>query len=154
MPALIEELKGQHEALKRMLLLFEQRPNREEQQKLLAAAKNKLMEHLELEDAKLYPFLREQAQHDPDLAKMLEMFDADMKRVSALVQNFFVRYEGGWDNDYEFLMDLAELKARLSHRIEVEEKHLYPEYLARKQNPKHKLKRGLLDRLKGMLGLG
>lgn len=154
MPSLIEDLRGQHEALKRLLLMFEQRPDREEQQKLLAAAKRKLTEHLELEDAKLYPFLREQARHDPELARMLKMFDDDMKRVSALVQSFFVRYEDGWDNDYEFLMDLAELKARLAHRIEIEERHLYPEYLARKKNPGRRLKRGLLERLRGLFGKG
>ena len=152
MPALIEELKGQHEALKRMLLLFEQHPNREDQQKLLAAARRKLAEHIELEDAKLYPFLREQAQNDRELARMLSIFDEDMRRVSALVETFFVRYGGGWDNDYEFLMDLAELKTRLVHRIEIEEKHLYPEYLARRKNPGRKLKKGLLDRLRSLLG--
>ncbi len=150
MPHLVEELKGQHAALKSMLAMFQQRPDREEQVKLLLAARRKLTEHLELEDARLYPFLREQAKRDPELRQMLELFDEDMRKVSGAVEAFFVRYEGGWDNDYEFLMDLAELSTRLAHRIETEEKHLYPEYLARKQGKT--TKPGLLDRIKRLFG--
>ncbi|RME83787.1 MAG: hemerythrin domain-containing protein [Zetaproteobacteria bacterium] len=152
MPALIQRLKGQHAALKQALAAFQRHPNREDQMKLLAAMKERLLAHLQLEDKELYPFLRAQAERDPELKKMLEMFDEDMRQVSGLVQAFFVRYEGGWDNDYEFLMDLGEVSARLAHRIEVEEKHLYPEYLARKANPTRKLKRGILDRLRALFG--
>ncbi len=152
MPQLIEELKAQHVALKKLLTMLQRTPNREEQIKMLLAARRKLGEHLELEDARLYPFLREQAQNDAELQKMLELFDEDMRKVGGAVEAFFVRYEGGWDNDYEFLMDLAELSTRLAHRIETEEKHLYPEYLARKLGKK--TKPGLLARIKRLFGKG
>ncbi len=150
MPALIESLKGQHAALKSMLLMAKRANSREEHIKLISAAKRKLVEHLALEDGRLYPFLRQEARHDPELKRMLDMFDDDMKAVSGAVETFFVNYEGGWDNDYEFLMDLAELTTRLAHRIDIEEKHLYPEYLARKRNPGRKMERGLLSRLAGL----
>jgi len=152
MPELIAELKRQHATLKSALLELKRTTNREDQLMLLQSIKEGLLKHLALEDAKLYPFLREQAKDDPELAKMLELFDEDMKEVTGVVQNFFVVYEGGWENDYEFLMDLAEVTTRLARRIEIEEKHLYPEYLARKKSPQRKLKGGILARIAKLFG--
>ncbi|MDQ6962828.1 MAG: hemerythrin domain-containing protein [Mariprofundaceae bacterium] len=150
MPHLIEELKGHHAALKRMLDLLQNSSDKEEQLELLKAAKERLFSHIGVEDAQLYPFLREEAEKDPKLAKLLTMFDEDMTRVTELVVSFFAKYDSGWRNKNIFLMDVAELEARLAHRIETEENSLYPEYFNRKMNATEVTKGSVLTRLKGL----
>lgn len=150
MPHLIEELKGHHAGLRRMLNLLQSSSDKKEQLELLKAAKEKIFSHIGVEDAQLYPFLREEAKNDPKLTKLLMMFDEDMHRVSQLVVSFFAKYESGWTNKNIFLMDVAEFEARLMHRIETEEASLYTEYFNRKMNASQEIEVSVLTRLKGL----
>ncbi len=71
--------------------------------------------------------LRRAAEGDAHLARILEMFAADMDEVPAGCLEFFEKYAGGGEG-LEFAGDFGRLYATLSHRISREENILYKAY--------------------------
>ena len=83
--------------------------------------------HIEIEDKKLYPFLREAAREDIFLSRLLDLFEADMKEVSGAIQAFYKKRGSGLASD-ETRAELNTLILRIRERITREENFLLGEY--------------------------
>ena len=128
MSALIEEFKKEHSKIIDTLKeIKELGVLSEEGQAKLKSAKESLLEHLKKEDERLYPVLRNEAEHNKKLKEILDVFTVDMENVSRVVMEFFDKYS-------EEVVDSAvtgafeELFAAFRNRIRNEEDILYDEY--------------------------
>ncbi len=98
-----------------------------EGQARLMSIKAHLLAHLKMEDKKLYPVLRKEAEDNNRFKNTLDLFAIDMEKVSSVVQRFFDKYsEGVFDE--EFPAEFERLSIALSARIRNEEDALYEEY--------------------------
>ncbi len=128
MTILIEELKKEHSEIvaalnevKKLGIL-----SKEGQDKLMSV-QTSLLAHLEMEDDRLYPVLRKEAEHNKDLKNTLDLFEMDMENVSTIVREFFDKYSEEFSGE-ELPEDFENLFAALSKRISNEEASLYEEY--------------------------
>ena len=128
MSILIEELKKEHSEIIATLNEVKKRGilSKEGQGKLMSV-QTSLLAHLEMEDDRLYPVLRKEAEHNKDLNNTLDLFEMDMEGVSTIVQEFFDKYSEEFSGE-ELQEDFENLFAALSKRISNEEAALYEEY--------------------------
>ncbi len=128
MSALIEEFKREHAKIFDMLNEVKGLGilSKEGQAKLMFI-KAHLLAHLKMEDEKLYPVLRKEAEDNERLKNTLDLFAMDMEKVSSVVQRFFDKYSEG-EIDENFSIYFESLFAALSARIRNEEDALYKEY--------------------------
>ncbi|WDE04368.1 hemerythrin domain-containing protein [Thalassomonas viridans] len=128
MSALIKELTAEHVeitmALNKAKQLGIQSPRGRE---ALLAVKKGLLAHLEKEDRLLYPALNRAAQSNSSLKRTLDVFAADMDKVSASALAFFDKYADG-GSGIEFAKEFGGLFATLSQRIRKEETILYKKF--------------------------
>jgi hypothetical protein len=128
MSKLVEELKSDHKViaatLNKVSGLGISSP---EGQKTLLAAKSGLLAHLKKEDGHLYPVLKNAANVDTELKRMLDTFAKDMVVVSMSALEFFDKYARGGDG-LTFARDFGRLYATLSQRISREENVLYKKF--------------------------
>jgi DUF438 domain-containing protein len=96
-------------------------------QSKLGKVKNVLLQHLQREDADLYPLLEKKAAGDPRLAKLIDDLREEMRDVSKHALTFFEKYSGG-GSGFEFARDFGQLSSMLSRRVRKEEAQLYPEF--------------------------
>jgi len=128
MSILIEELKKEHSEIIATLNEVKKRGilSKEGQGKLMSV-QTSLLAHLEMEDDRLYPVLRKEAEHNKDLNNTLDLFEMDMENVSTIVREFFDKYSEEFSGK-ELPEDFENLFAALSKRISNEEVSLYEEY--------------------------
>ena len=129
MTVLIEEFKREHldivAALNRVKELgIQSREGKAE----LSSVKAALLEHLENEDERLYPFLRKEAVKKKELKNILDLFALEMEDVTQAVTEFFHRFSRGEVLDEKLQEEFENLSAVLVKRIKNEESILYDEY--------------------------
>ncbi|MDR4496955.1 MAG: hemerythrin domain-containing protein [Candidatus Scalindua sp.] len=126
---MIEEFKREHSeivaALNRVKELgIQSRDGRAE----LSSVKAILLEHLENEDERLYPFLRKEAEKKKELKNILDLFALEMEDVTKAVTEFFHRFSRGEILDEKLEEEFENIAAALVKRIKNEESILYDEY--------------------------
>lgn len=135
MENLIEKLKKQHiEILNILEDLRSSGLNSKKGFSLLSKSKDVFLEHLELEDQKLYPPLFEKAKTDQKLNRTLKIFASEMDKISNFVINFFEKYEKENENRKDFSQDITIFIVIFKDRIRKEEMAIYKSY---KKNIKH-----------------
>jgi hypothetical protein len=130
MSALVEKMKRHHQEIVHHLEAiraanYQKNVAVEE----LGKAKNLILAHLKLEDAELYPLLKQKGQTDPAIARVAEDFARRMEPLSQEVMAFFERYNldgGAQDLGIGFVRDLGGMINKLSNRVRQEEGELYP----------------------------
>lgn len=128
MAKLTEELRLEHQDITAKLnKVREMGIGSPEAQKLLYLVKESLIAHLQKEDKELYPVLKQRAQTDEDLNRIMVLFAKDMDSISKAAMNFFNKYEKG-GSGIEFSKDFGRLFVTLSGRISKEEDILYKNY--------------------------
>jgi hypothetical protein len=128
MSALIEEFKREHAKIIAMLKEVKELGilSKEGQARLMSIEAH-LLAHLKMEDEKLYPVLRKEAEDNERLRNTLDLFAIDMEKVSSVVQEFFDKHSRR-EIDEDFSVNFESLCAALSARIKNEEDALYEEY--------------------------
>ena len=124
----IEELKEEHQSIiDRLLKVKRLGVHTMEGRSELIEIKEILLMHLQKEDDRLYPALREVAGKDKNIKHFLDTFEGEMKKISAFSIAFFNKYsvDGG---GIEFLRDFDKLRTSLEDRIQREESMLYEKY--------------------------
>jgi iron-sulfur cluster repair protein YtfE (RIC family) len=127
MSKLVQELKGDHEKLAQVLSNALSKGPTKEGLQLLTTTKAALLAHLKKEDTFLYPELKKAAVTDKHLKSTIDMFAADMDKISKAAVDFFNKWEKGGDG-VEFAKDIGSLISALRSRIHREESALYPEF--------------------------
>lgn len=97
----------------------------------LRKVKTLIVDHLAIEDAKLYPALMECAKTDPSLNILVSGYMNEMKELSQFVIAFFDKYSDDAMSGIEFSRDYGKLLGSLQQRIRREESILYKEYESR-----------------------
>ncbi len=96
---------------------------------LLLKSKELLLNHLKLEDDKLYPVLKEYAKTDDSFSKVLKNFIEEMEKITEFVLNFYSKYS---DKDKitekTFMKDITTFIVTLKDRVTKEEAILYRTY--------------------------
>jgi len=98
-----------------------------EGQKKLLATKSSLLAHLKIEDAQLYPVLKQAASKDPSIGQMMDRYLAEMDEISKVALAFFDKYAKG-GSGMEFARDYGKLVGTLSTRLRSEENVLYKKF--------------------------
>lgn len=128
MSPLIKELVAEHLEITQMLNKVKQLGiQSQEGRDTLLAAKKGLLAHLEKGDRLLYPSLARAAKNNEGLKGTLEVFAADMDKVSGCALAFFDKYASD-SSGLAFAKDFGRLFATLSQRIRKEENILYQKY--------------------------
>jgi len=94
----------------------------------LLATKEILLKHLKSEDNHLYPILKQHAEENMDLKKILDTFANDMSSITKIVLSFFKKYEKD-SSSKDIAADFGKMVAALKSRISREENILMKEYL-------------------------
>ena len=128
MSQLIDKLKDDHKKLVEILTAVKTMGPTAEGFKKLQETKTALLAHLGVEDAQLYPKLRNAGKTDPKLQGTLDMFAKDMEKLAGFAMGFFEKYSGTGPKGAEFGKDFGKLCAELSNRIGREERILYAEF--------------------------
>ena len=90
MSKLVNELKQDHQAITNILLeLKKVGASSTKGMKLLIQSKTSLLAHLTKEDKQLYPALYEKAQSDLSLKRTLDVFGAEMEKITEFVLDFY-----------------------------------------------------------------
>ena len=93
---------------------------------LLLKSKTLFLAHLSKEDEQLYPPLHEKAKSDPALKRMLDIFGAEMDKISEFVLDFYQKYSVVNNiNKSEFTKDISTFITTLKTRIMKEEIAIY-----------------------------
>ncbi len=128
MPTIIEQLCNEHrfiiDTLDEVYRLGISTPSARES---LRKVKTVLLQHLEREDAELYPVLDEKAAVNATLANLLQTMRSEMDEVSKTALAFFERYDDGGEG-FEFARDFGKLRTQMQSRIRREESRLYPHF--------------------------
>lgn len=85
------------------------------------------MAHLKIEDAQLYPVLKQAASKDPSIGQMMDRYLAEMDEISKVALAFFDKYAKG-GSGMEFARDYGKLVGTLSTRLRSEENVLYKKF--------------------------
>ncbi len=128
MSALIEEFKREHSGILAMLNEIKELGilTHKGQAKLMSV-KSCLIEHLNKEDKKFYPFLYKAAEQNKKLKELLELLANDLQTLSIGVTEFFDKYNRGI-LDTMFEKEFENLFVALCKRMRQEEDILYKEY--------------------------
>lgn len=133
MAPLIEELRKEHaDIVNDLERVRKVGISSKEGQEWLINAKKSLIAHIQKEDAKLYPVLKEAAEKDPAVKRTLELFAKDMAEISKTAIDFFEKYAQG-GSGMVFAADYGVFFAALQSRIRREENIVYRYY--EKVNP-------------------
>ncbi len=89
--------------------------------------RDRIVNHLKMEDARLYPFFRTKAKDDPRVQCIIDLFEQEMIEISKQAVAFFGKYEQSRDLD-DFISDFKTVSAALQKRIWSEENVLLEEY--------------------------
>lgn len=139
MPTLVDDLKSDHVRLKQTLKQASDfsKPVAE-RLSYLSQIKQALLEHLGKEDRHLYPVLKQAAEHDMSVRRLVDLFAKDLEEVASQALAFFDKYEDVRRVSermhtevrfaVEFGEDLERLMILLGLRIGREESTLYPEF--------------------------
>jgi hypothetical protein len=128
MPELIETLRENHKRVfEAMKDAKDSCVSTRDGHRKLMASKERLLAHLDLEDTRFYPALREAARNDRGLHNLLAQFDDDLREVSEVAHDFFERYTEGC-TDLDFLQDFGTFFMMLKDRMAKEENVLFAEY--------------------------
>lgn len=126
---LTHELREQHKWLVSQLTSLQADPGSPQAGQTLKAVQKGLVAHLQKEDGRLYPTLRNVGQKDPKVREVSEMFDTEMKKITTAAVAFFDTYvQPGATQSPKFVTDLEGLVKVLAARISSEEMVLYPTY--------------------------
>ncbi len=131
MSEFINELKQEHKEISAMLKRLRMVSARsKEGQELLESSKAKLLHHLQKEDNKLYPRLKEKAKTDTSLKRTLDIFDSEMDGITKFVITFYEKYMNKNEliDTETFINDIAKFINTLQTRILKEEIALYKLY--------------------------
>ncbi len=128
MSKLVETLKSEHTNIATILAkVVKLGPETPEGHKMLMAARNGLIAHLEREDRELYPVLIDAAKEDSVIEDALEFFHENIATVAGQVMAFFEKYEDP-QNLEQFAQDFDQLLHILTQRIQKEEAVIYKYY--------------------------
>lgn len=134
-PDLIANLQDDH---KELLTIFSHINNAFEAEnyrfvtKELKRFKQKLTDHLLVENIRLYIYLGHEFSQDEVTADLVKSFRREMNQISKVVMAFLTKYETiGVDKGLadSFGKDLGDIGAALVERIKREENTLYPLYM-------------------------
>ncbi len=130
MAALIEEFEEEHrQIIDRLLESKRLGVHSMEGRNTLCRMQELLLTHLEKEDKNLYPALREHRERNPELRKMLDLFEEELTGITAFCSEFFEKYVTG-GGGIDFFRDCDKLYKALENRIQKEEDLLFPYYRA------------------------
>lgn len=128
MTGFIQELRNEHaEIIERLRAIKRLGVHTMEGRNYLSELKSFLCQHIEKEDRRLYPALKDRIANDMELKKHIEAFEEEILEMSGLCKRFFDTYatEGG---GIEFLSAFDKLHHSLENRIQREENILFQKY--------------------------
>ena len=130
MSKLVNELKQEHQEITAILLeLRKTGASSTKGMELLKQSKTLLLAHLTKEDKQLYPPLHEKAQSDLSLKKTLDIFGAEMEKVTEFAFDFYQKYSDINNiNKTEFIKDMSTFIVTFKSRIMKEEVAIYKAY--------------------------
>ncbi len=130
MSKLVNELKQEHQEITAILRELQKiGASSTKGMELLKQSKTSLLVHLAKEDKQLYPPLHEKAQSDLSLKKTLDIFGAEMEKVTEFVLDFYQKYSDINNiNKTEFAKDISTFIVTLKDRIMKEEVAIYKAY--------------------------
>lgn len=128
MTGFIEELRHEHaEIIRRLRAVKRMGVHTMEGRNHLSELKTFLCDHIEKEDRKLYPVLKDRVAGDPELKEHIEAFEEEIMQMSSLCKKFFETYATG-GGGIEFLTAFDKLHHSLESRIKREEEILFQKY--------------------------
>lgn len=133
-PGLIDKLERDHVELLKLLQKSAQAFDQEKYKKTVKRLKKfKLifMQHLILENLKLYIYLKHSFVNNSDLQDQIKDFRREMRKISKYVLVFLDKYEGIIKDKQlrkSFEKDLKSVYLTLKKRLKREEQELYPLY--------------------------
>lgn len=128
MDVLILELQQEHKKLNAALqAVLDIGVASKKGQAALLALREPLKLHLRKEDEHIYPALRIKAMQDPEVARSVNPFLAEMESISQFTNDFFQRLEkdGG---GIEFARDAGRLIGKIRNRMHQAEFVIYTQY--------------------------
>ena len=127
---LVKQLKKEHTIISKTLVeLQEYGVTSPKGMDLLLKSKELLLNHLKLEDDKLYPKLKEHAQIDNTFNKVLNDSVKEMNEITEFVLNFYSKYsDKSKISEKNFLKDITKFIVTLKDRVAKEEAILYNTY--------------------------
>ena len=131
MPALVPQLKKEHEFLVEKIGELRKFAGTEKAAKALRAIERGLVAHLKKEDEQLYPVLYAAAQDEPKLATRLAAFATEMEQITAAAIAFIEKYsdaDGKATGSDGFVEELDGVTQVLAKRIAAEETVLYKDF--------------------------
>ena len=132
MEMLTTELKNEHNILLNMINeIKESGISTEAGLQKLVESKSILLNHLTKEDNFLYPPLLKRAKRDPYLKALLYDLSVDMDEITKAALAFYQKYENtkiGHFDDSEFGKEISMILIKLTARISLENRKLYPEF--------------------------
>lgn len=133
-PNLIGQLQDDHQTLLREFTQVNFLASDDQFENALTALvkfRSKLLNHLHLENLKLYVYLQYSLTDKPEGYAQMRAFRKEMDAIGKVALDFFDRYEKeglSAENKNEFLIDLSKIGNVLSKRIQQEEERLYTMY--------------------------
>lgn len=133
-PALMVQLTTEHRQLLEIFREIQVASNRGEYKKIilkLGQFRSLLQGHLLVENVRLYIYLERMFADDTENYELIREVRKEMDGISRSALAFLEKYEGlGIDRDLEisFTQDLEAFGTLMMHRIETEERVLYPLY--------------------------
>ena len=127
---LVKQLKDEHKIISDILVeLQDIGVSSPKGMELLQKSKETLLNHLQLEDEKLYPKLSEYAKTNESFNKVLTNFTGEMEKITEFVLGFYSNYsDSGKINTEQFLKDITTFIVTLKDRVAKEEMILYKTY--------------------------
>lgn len=131
---LIDKLKEEHRELIGILIAVrkaaaEGRYN--QLSDLLASFKHSFLNHIGLENVKLYVYMQQHGAQDPDTLNSVSDVRKEMNEIARMVMKFIDAHIADLPSPVtvtNFTAQLDQAEAVLTKRIQIEENHLYPLY--------------------------
>ena len=129
MDVAMTEIFTLHAETKALLAEFATHKDYEDKLNLIQVHKAKVTLYFKASCA-LHAFLHNQSANNEQLKTTLRRFALNLNSDAKKIIGFYLTYGHGceYKQHLKFQIDLAEAHALLKHRLEVEEKHLLPEF--------------------------